>query len=122
MLDALTARATPVPAPAPAPDAAPAALTVVDTSDTSADLAWVPLAGITTYRIFRAGADGQFAAVGDTAAPGFGDSGLSPRSAYRWRVSAVVNGIEGPPSAEVSATTRLVPAPCENPGSCPIGK
>jgi hypothetical protein len=122
MLDALTAHATPAPAPAPAPDAAPAALTVVDTSDTGADLVWVPLAGIATYRISRAGADGQFTAVGDTTGPGFGDSGLGPRSAYRWRVSAVVNGVEGPPSAEVSATTRSSPAPCENPGSCPIDK
>jgi poly(3-hydroxybutyrate) depolymerase len=120
MLDALTARVTPT--PAPAPDAAPAALTVVDTSDTGVDLVWVPLAGIATYRISRAGADGQFMAVGDTTGPGFGDSGLGPGSAYRWRVSAVVNGVEGPPSAEVSATTRPSPAPCENPGSCPIDK
>jgi len=122
MLDALTARATPAATPVPATDAAPAGLAVVDTSDTGADLAWTPLAGTATYRVSRAGADGQFAAVGDTAGPGFGDSGLGPRSAYRWRVSAIVNGIEGPPSAEVSATTRPVPAPCENPGDCPIDK
>jgi poly(3-hydroxybutyrate) depolymerase len=97
-------------------------MTVVDTSDTGVDLVWVPLAGTATYRVSRAGADGQFTAVGDTTGPGFGDSGLGPGSAYRWRVSAVVNGVEGPPSAEVSATTRSSPAPCENPGSCPIDK
>ena len=45
MLDALTARAMPATAPAPATDATPTALTVIDTSDTSADLAWSPLAG-----------------------------------------------------------------------------
>lgn len=122
MLDALTARATPALTPAPAPDAAPTGLTVIDTSDTGADLVWTPIAGIAAYRISRAGADGQFAAVGDTAGPGFGDSGLSPRSAYRWRVSAVVNGVEGPVSTEVSATSRPSPAPCENPGNCPIDK
>jgi poly(3-hydroxybutyrate) depolymerase len=122
MLDALTARATPALTPAPAPDAAPTGLTVIDTSDTGADLVWTPIAGIAAYRISRAGADGQFAAVGDTAGPGFGDSGLIPRSAYRWRVSAVVNGVEGPVSTEVSATSRPSPAPCENPGNCPIDR
>ena len=122
MLDALTARATPAVVPAPAPHAAPTGLTVLDTSDTGADLAWTPLAGIAIYRISRAGADGQFAAVGDTAGPSFGDSGLSPRSAYRWRVSTLVDGIEGPPSTEVSAATRPVPAACDDPGNCPMGK
>ena len=120
MLDALTARAMPAIVPAPASDATPTALTVVDTSDTSADLAWAPLAGAAVYRIWRAGADGQFAAVADTASPGFADSDLSPRSAYRWRVTAVVNGVEGPPSVEVSATTRAAPPACAQPGNCPI--
>ena len=122
MLDALTARATPSAMPAPAPDAAPAALTVVDASDTGADLAWTPLAGAPAYRIWRAGADGRFAAVADTASPGFVDSDLSPRSAYRWRVTAVVNGVEGRPSVEVSATTRAAPPACAHPGDCPVDK
>ena len=122
MLDALTARATPPIAPAPASDAAPTALTVVDTSDTSADLAWAPLVGTAAYRIWRAGADGQFAAVADTASPGFANSELSPRSAYRWRVTAVINGAEGPPSAEVSATTRAAPPACAHADNCPTDK
>ena len=122
MLDALTARATPGATPAPATGEAPTALTVVDTSDTSADLAWTPLTGAATYRIWRAGADGQFAAVADTASPGFADSDLSPRSAYRWRITAVVNGVEGPPSAEAAATTRAAPSACPHPGNCPIDK
>lgn len=109
MLDALTARGTPGAPPAPSPGAAPTALTVVDTSDNAADLAWTPLAGAASYRVWRAGADGRFAAVADTARPGFADSELAQRSAYRWRVTAVVNGVEGPPSAEVSATTRAAP-------------
>jgi len=67
------------------------------------------------------GADGQFAAVADVTGPSFADSGLAPRSAYRWRVSAVVNGIEGPASEAAAATTRPAPAPCQKPGTCPIG-
>ena len=122
MLDALTGRATPAAAPAPAPAVAPVSLKVIDTSDSSVDLVWTPQAGTTAYRISRAGADGQFAAVAEVAGPSFGDSNLKPASAYRWRISAIVNGVEGPASGEVAATTRAVPAHCANPGSCPVVK
>jgi poly(3-hydroxybutyrate) depolymerase len=122
MLDALTARATPATAPPPASAVAPPAPTVIDTSDTGADLAWTPVPGIAVYRISRAGADGRFVPVGDTAGASFADSDLKAETTYRWHISAVVNGIEGPSSAEASATTRQTPAPCDNPGSCAIGK
>jgi poly(3-hydroxybutyrate) depolymerase len=118
MLDALTAHATHAPAPAAA---APNMLTVVDTSDTGASLAWSRHEGEIAYRVWRAGADGQFSAVGTAAGPSFADTGLTPRSAYRWRVTPVVNGVEGAPSDEAAATTRATPAPCDSPGTCPIG-
>ncbi|HEV7880306.1 PHB depolymerase family esterase [Bradyrhizobium sp.] len=120
MLDALTARAVPAPAPAAAPAAAPA-LTAIDTSDTAADLAWTRQDGQLAYRISRAGADGQFSVVGTAAGFSFADTGLTPRSLYSWRVSAIVNGGEGPASNEATAATRATPAPCNSPGSCPIG-
>ena len=122
MLDALTAGATPVTVAAAQSGAAPAALTVADTSDTSADLVWMPVAGTSLYRVSRAGADGVFAAVGDVAGSSFGDAGLTPQTAYRWHVSAAVNGVEGPVSTEAAATTRATPAPCDTPGSCAIGR
>jgi poly(3-hydroxybutyrate) depolymerase len=117
MLDALTARAVPAATPAPAA----ASLTVIDTSDTSADLAWTAQPGATAYRIARAGANGPFAAVADVTGPSFADSGLAPASAYRWRISAVVNGVEGAAS-EATGSTRAVPAPCAQPGTCPVVK
>ena len=122
MLDALTAHAAPMSTTAASPDAAPTALAIVDTSDTSADMVWNPVGGATVYRVWRAGADGPFAAIGDIAGPSFGDSGLKPHSAYRWRVSAVVNGVEGPVSIEAAASTLPTPAPCDTPGTCPIGR
>jgi poly(3-hydroxybutyrate) depolymerase len=122
MLDALTAHAAPAATPAPAAAATPVALAVIDSSDTSADLAWTPQPGTTIYRVQRAGADGPFAAVADVAGPSFADSGLTPASAYRWRISAIVNGTEGPASLEAAATTRAAPAPCAQPGRCPIAK
>jgi poly(3-hydroxybutyrate) depolymerase len=118
MLDALTEGATPA---AAAPSNTFNPLKVIDTSDTSADLAWTPLEATTAYRVFRAGADGPFTAVADVAGPSFADSGLTPRTAYRWRVSPIVNGAEGPASNEAPATTRAAPAPCQKPGTCPIG-
>jgi poly(3-hydroxybutyrate) depolymerase len=110
MLDALAAGATPA-IPAAATATVPAGLTVIDTSDTSADLAWTPSAGAATYRIQRAAADGPFATVADIAGSSFGDSGLKPQSSYRWHVSGVVNGVEGAPSADISNNTRATPAP-----------
>ncbi|MGP8121936.1 MAG: hypothetical protein ACLP8B_15625 [Xanthobacteraceae bacterium] len=121
MLDALTAAAKTATAAAPPPGTAPGALTVIDTSDTGADLVWVARGGATAYRVWRAGADGQFAAVGDVVGPSFGDSGLAPQSTYRWRVTAIVGGTEGPASNETAAITRSTPAPCDSPGSCPLG-
>jgi hypothetical protein len=111
MLDALTAGATPA-IPALATSAsAPTGLAVIDTSDTSADLAWTPSAGATTYRVQRATADVAFTVVGDVAGFSFADSGLKPQTSYRWHVSVVVNGMEGPPSIDIDATTRATPAP-----------
>jgi hypothetical protein len=118
MLDALTSRA--VPATAAMPPSAPIALAIIDTSDNAADLVWTPQAGATAYRVWRAGADGQFSAVADVSGPGFADSGLTPKSAYRWRVTVLTNGVEGPPSNDVNAVTRATPA-CANPGACPWG-
>jgi hypothetical protein len=122
MLDALTAKATAVATAAASPGTAPNALTVIDTSDSSADLAWIPVAGAPVYRVSRAGADGVFVAIGSVAGPSFGDSGLTPGSTFRWHVSAVVNGVEGPVSVDATATTRSTPGPCDRPGTCPVGK
>jgi poly(3-hydroxybutyrate) depolymerase len=121
MLDALTAHAAPVTAAAASLATTPNAVAVIDTSDTAADLVWSAVDGATAYRVARAGADGKFAAIGTVARPGFGDSGLAAGSAYRWRVTAIVNDVEGPASSEVTATTHPTPPPCGTPGTCPVG-
>lgn len=122
MLDALTAGASSATSIPSSTDAAPGALAVVDTSDTGADIVWSPVASVQTYRVWRADAGGTFTMVSDVAGPSFGDSGLKPSSVYRWRVAAIVGGVEGPASIEATATTLPAPAPCDTPGTCPIGK
>jgi hypothetical protein len=101
---------------------APEGLTAIDTSDTGVDLAWYPVMGATTYRVSRAAVDGTFQRIGDVIGPSFGDSGLTPQSNYRWHVSAIVNGVEGPVSADAIASTRAAPPACNTPGSCPINR
>jgi poly(3-hydroxybutyrate) depolymerase len=120
MLMALTAEARRAAAPAAEPGVAPARLVVTDTSDSGAALAWTPIAGADAYRVFRAGAAGPFAPVGSAVGPSFADRGLAPDSSHRWRVSAIVGGIEGPLSEEVLGVTRPQPAPCSHPGSCAL--
>jgi hypothetical protein len=59
MLDALTARSTgPRPVAASGP---PSGVTVVDTSDTEASVAWEAVANSEAYRVYRAAQNGSFA-------------------------------------------------------------
>jgi poly(3-hydroxybutyrate) depolymerase len=62
MLDAVTAASTQTP---PVPGSATP--TVIDTSDTSADLGWAPIEGAMSYRVSRASENGSFMPVGDVA-------------------------------------------------------
>jgi len=119
MLDALTAGYRPDTGIQP-PENVPDAPLVNDISDISGSLAWRPIKGATAYRVSRAGVDGNFAPVGTIAALSFADADLEPKSSYRWRVTAIVNGIEGPPSLETAATTWARPPRCDDPGNCPI--
>jgi poly(3-hydroxybutyrate) depolymerase len=101
--------------------AAPARLLAIDVTDQAVDLAWTPVEGVDLYRVFRAGADGSFAAVATVSGASFADWGLPPSSAWRWRVSAVIGGVEGPPSIEAAAETLPRPTACGSPGHCPVG-
>jgi hypothetical protein len=122
MLDALTDGAMTPTDTAVQSGTAPEGLTAIDTSDTGADLVWYAVPGATAYRVSRAGGDGIFQKVGDVIGASFGDSGLTPQSTYRWHVSAIVNGLEGPASVDAIASTRAAPPPCNTPGFCLINQ
>jgi len=96
----------------------PAEMIVTDSSDTAAALAWTPVQGASSYRIWRAGADNVFRTVGETQGPSYGDHGLAPATPYAWQVTAVVGGIEQPPSPSARASTRPTSPRCDTPGSC----
>jgi poly(3-hydroxybutyrate) depolymerase len=120
MLDKLTSAAIQSPDDPAAPGTAPVSLAVVDTSDTAAALVWAAVPGAAGYQVWRAPADGDFAIAGTVAGPSFGDAGLTPGSTYRWHVSAIVSGMEGPASTDIIAVTRLRPERCDAPGTCPV--
>ena len=117
MLNALTAGAAAQPGPSEGGD--PAELIVTDTSDTAAALAWTPVAGATSFHIWRAGADNTFRVVGETLGPSYADQGLAPATPYAWQVTALVGGIEQPASSIARASTRATPPVCNTPGTCP---
>jgi hypothetical protein len=119
MLDALTAGGGLAPTPSPDPGGGPAELTVTDTSDTEAALAWSPVAGAMRYRISRAGTDGVFHSMGETLGPSYSDHGLAPATRYVWQVMALIGGKAQPPSPVARATTQPTPTVCDTPGNCP---
>jgi len=118
MLDALTAGGGARPPTLPGQTGVPAEMIVTDSSDTAAALAWTPVQGASSYRIWRPGADNVFRTVGETQGPSYGDHGLAPATPYAWQVTAVVGGIEQPPSPSTRASTRPTSPRCDTPGSC----
>jgi hypothetical protein len=100
-----------------------AAVTVTDTSEDSVALAWTEVAGAKAYRITRSqGQKKAFALVGTTDGRSFADSALAPATIYRYRVTAVAGGEEGPVSAVVTAATRAIPPRCDRPGTCALAE
>ena len=87
-----------------------AGLQVKSANDASVTLEWAPVAGASTYRVYRLPGPGERPAlnvlVGETAEPRYTDNGLNLDTPYCYRVSAVAPGnLEGKPSDELSART-----------------
>lgn len=91
------------------------ALRVVDRSASQVALAWTPVVGASAYRIQRSVGDAAATVLGTVPAArtAYVDGGLSPDSLYRYRVSAVANGVDGAASALVEARTGPPAPPCD---------
>jgi chitodextrinase len=104
----LTGCPTPVVDPVDPPSGAPADLAVIARSDTSIVLGWSAVPDATTYAIYQASTiDGLYSSVvtGTTGLTAI-VSGLSPATAYYFKVSAQNGGGEGPLSPPVEGTTE----------------
>jgi chitodextrinase len=86
---------------------APAGVTATSTAPTSVNLSWSAVADAGAYEVERVqgSVGGTFTGVEVTTATAFADAGLTPETAYRYRVRAVRGTDSGPYSAEASVTT-----------------
>ncbi|MFL5253149.1 MAG: hypothetical protein ACJ8AI_09700 [Rhodopila sp.] len=119
MVDVLTSGT----GPAPAPTAGPQRLVVNDVSDKAIALAWTAVPNVVKYEVLRAG-PGQAEPQGVATASGlsFGDSGLKPKTEYRYQVRPLL--ASGPGAATEMVTSQTLPATskCAVPGTCPVMK
>ncbi|MDX2059033.1 MAG: fibronectin type III domain-containing protein [Gemmatimonadales bacterium] len=85
----------------------PSGVTVTATSAVAARVTFSPVSGATGYLVERAegATGGTFAQVGTPTAPPFDDTGLSPQTTYRYRVTTVSGGKQSSASAEATVTT-----------------
>ncbi len=121
MIDRITSGAVASQATVVATLTPPATLIAVDASDSAIDLAWTVVPGATSYDVFRTTASDQiFARIGTVVGPSYGDAGLKPATAYRYRVRAASSGATSDFSALVEQQTRRKVPPCDEPGTCPV--
>lgn len=94
-------------------DGPPIPTNVVATANsaTSVNVTWTPIAGISSYRVYRrASSGGPFSLVGSPAAPPFSDTTASANTAYLYLVRSF-SGSESPDSNRDLATTTMFTDP-----------
>jgi hypothetical protein len=121
MADRVTSGVTTASASLASQSAEPEAMHAVDRSDTAIDVVWSSVTGVAGYDLYRAGSgDADFRQIATVSGLSYGDSGLKPATQYRYEVRVAAPGAAGSFSPVASATTLQKPAPCDDPGSCPV--
>ena len=89
---------------------APTGVSATAVSSTRIDVTWTASSGATSYRVERSSNGGtSWATAGDSSGTSFNDTGLTPDTAYQYRVIATSAGGDSPPSATATATTLVAP-------------
>jgi len=102
---------------------APSGLAVTAVRSLSVELAWMPADGAVGYGIYRAtDPEGPYAKIGYSRTPAFADRGVSPSTAYFYRVTATTTGGESVLSGSVGATTKPPVAMPEAPEGLSAGE
>ena len=121
MIDRITSGAVASAAPVAATLAPPSKVIALDASDSAIDLAWTVVPGATGYDVFRSDASDQaFHRIGTVAGPSYGDVGLKPATAYRYKVRAAFGRTTSDFAPDVSRQTRRKVPPCDEPGTCAV--
>ena len=102
----VTAGTTPPPAGAPAN---PTGFTATASSSSAISLAWTAAANATGYSLERKSGAGAYAQIAAPTSNGYVDSGLTPATAYTYRLKAS-NASGSSAGVEASATTLAAPA------------
>ena len=92
---------------------APSGLNAVSVDADQVDLLWQAAAAATGYQLKRSTTAGgpYVPAAGTLSSTNFSDTGLSPGTRYYYVVSGEYDGVEGSPSAEVSAVPSALIVP-----------
>jgi hypothetical protein len=118
MLDRLTSGAKPTGAVAAAN---PEVLVANDATDHAIALAWTAVAGATSYEVFRADPNQtNFQSLGTIAGLSFGDTGLQPKTTYRYQVRPILASGPGMLTASVTKITHSAVPRCADPGTCKV--
>ena len=96
------------PPPAGAP-ANPTGFTATATSSSAITLAWTAAASATSYSLERKSGAGAYAQIATPSSNGYLDAGLTPATAYTYRLKAV-NASGSSAGVEANATTLAAPA------------
>ena len=103
---ALTVTSNSVGAPAPAN---PSSFTATASSSSAITLSWVLAANATGYSLERKSGAGAYAVIASPTSNGYVDAGLTPATAYTYRLKAS-NASGSSAGVEASATTLAAPA------------
>ncbi|MBS0641698.1 MAG: hypothetical protein JSS43_17685 [Proteobacteria bacterium] len=120
MVDRLTSGAL-----SPASVVLPARQTLVvnDVSDTAVALAWTEVPHAMRYEVFRGSGDSEdMASIGFVSGLSFSDSGLRPKSMFRYQVRPILAAGPGAFTDIVTARTQGKPPVCAEPGTCRVAK
>jgi titin len=95
-------------ATATTPPAYPTGVSATATSSTAISISWTVVGGVTSYKVFRSATlGGTYAQVGTSTTSPYVDAGLTPNTAYYYKVKAAISAGESGFSSEVTATTQV---------------
>ena len=110
------------------PQTPPQRLSASARSEEEIVITWSAVSGATSYKLYRSTSSGGTPTQigGDIIPTSYDDSGLSPNTAYYYRLEACNSGGCSDLSPEVSATTQdtppVVPLPSVDPDRCRLGQ
>jgi subtilisin len=90
------------------PLVAPANVLATATSDFVVNVNWSPVAGATSYRVYRSSDRFTYTLIGSAGAPPFDDTTATPYTAYLYKVRSYANGESGDSNRDLATTVMFM--------------